>query len=106
MAELGREINSFIRAVANAYQEKDVAFFQKRYLNFNEQVAAGIRDSPSKRVEIAVLDIQFVDDNHAHVSVRRIDTFAEARIPPGVRNLLYELVRSDDGWKIASMKSR
>ena len=102
-AELETEIRSFMRSIANAYQEKDVNFFRQHSLRFDEQLAGAIRNSPSKRVEIAVRDIQFSDDTRARVAVRRTDTFAEAGMPPGVQNLTYELQRTDAGWRIVTL---
>jgi hypothetical protein len=102
-AELEREIQTFMRAVAVALQEKDVSFFRQNSLRFNEQQAAAIRNSPSQRVEIAVRDIQFVDDDRVRVRVRRTDTFAEAGLPPGVQSLVYELQKVDGGWKITAL---
>ncbi|HEV8658826.1 MAG TPA: serine/threonine-protein kinase [Thermoanaerobaculia bacterium] len=99
-AELEREIHAFMREVAAAYQEKDIAFFRQRALNYSDQLASAIRNSPSTRVEIAVNSIELVDDQTARVAVRRTDRFAEAGVPPAVQNLTYELRRLPDGWKI------
>jgi len=99
-ADLEREINAFMREVAAAYQDKDVAFFRQRTLNFSDQLANAIRNSPSTRVDIAVRSIQFSDDANASVVARRTDTFAEAGMPPGVQTLVFELRRTPEGWKI------
>jgi eukaryotic-like serine/threonine-protein kinase len=99
-ADLEREIHAFMRDMALAYQDKNVAFFRQRSLNFNEQLAGAIRNSPSTRVEIVVSHIQLSGDDDATVTVRRTDTFAESGMPPGVQNLVYELKRTPDGWKI------
>jgi serine/threonine protein kinase len=99
-ADLDREIHAFMREVAAAYQDKDIAFFRQRALNFTDQLANAIRNSPSTRVEIVVSSIDFVDDQTARVVVRRTDRFAEAGVPPAVQNLTYELRRLPDGWKI------
>jgi serine/threonine protein kinase len=99
-ADLEREIHAFMRDMALAYQDKNVGFFRQRSLNFNEQLAGAIRNSPSTRVEIVVKGIQLNGDDEATVAVRRTDTFAESGMPPGVQNLVYELKRTPDGWKI------
>ena len=99
-ADLEREINAFMHEVANAYQDKDVGFFRQRALNFSDQLANAIRNSPSNRVDIAVRSIQFTDDSNASVVARRTDTFAEAGMPQGVQTLVFELRRTADGWKI------
>ncbi len=101
-AELDREINAFMREIANAYQQKDVAFFREHSLRFNEQLADAIRNSPSKRVDITVESIKFIDDSNASVVALRTDTFAEANLPPGVQRLVFQLRRSNDGWKIVT----
>ncbi len=99
-ADFEREIHAFMRDIALAYQDKNVAFFRQRSVNFNDQLASAIRNSPSTRVDIAVKSIQFTDDDEATVAVRRTDIFAESGLPPGVQNLVYELKRTPDGWKI------
>ncbi|HEX7422022.1 MAG TPA: serine/threonine-protein kinase [Thermoanaerobaculia bacterium] len=99
-AELEHEINAFMHEVAVAYQEKDVAFFRQRALNYSDQLANAIRNSPSTRVDITVRSIQFSDDSNASVTARRTDTFAETGMPPGVQTLVFELRRLPDGWKI------
>jgi serine/threonine protein kinase len=99
-ADLEREINAFMHEVAVAYQEKDVAFFRQRALNYSDQLANAIRNSPSTRVDITVRSVQFSDDSNASVTARRTDTFAETGMPPGVQTLVFELRRLPDGWKI------
>jgi serine/threonine protein kinase len=102
-ADLEREIHAFMRDMALAYQDKNVGFFRQRSLNFNEQLAGAIRNSPSTRVEIVVKGIQLNGDDEATVAVRRTDTFAESGMPPGVQSLVYELKRTPDGWKIVRL---
>lgn len=99
-ADLEREITAFMREVAAAYQDKDVAFFRQRALNYSEQLGNAIRNSPSNHVDIAVRSIQFTDDANASVVARRTDTFAEAGMPQGVQTLVFELRRTAEGWKI------
>ncbi|HSP14638.1 MAG TPA: serine/threonine-protein kinase [Thermoanaerobaculia bacterium] len=99
-ADLEREIHTFMREIAMAYQDKNVGFFRQRAMNFTDQLASAIRNSPSTRVDIVVKSIQFTDEGDATVAVRRTDTFAESGTPPGVQNLVYELKRTPDGWKI------
>jgi len=99
-ADLEREIHAFMREVAVAYQDKDVAFFRQRALNYSDQLANAIRNSPSTRVDISIRSIQFADESDASVVARRTDTFAEAGMPPGVQILVFELRRTPEGWKI------
>ncbi len=101
-ADLEREINAFMREIAVAYQEKDVAFFRQHSLRFTEQLGNAIRNSPSTRVDITVQSIKFIDDTDANVVARRTDRFAEANMPPGVQTLVFELRRTADGWKIVT----
>ena len=89
-----------MREVAVAYQDKDVAFFRQRALNYSDQLANAIRNSPSTRVDISIRSIQFADESDASVVARRTDTFAEAGMPPGVQILVFELRRTPEGWKI------
>ncbi len=103
-AQLEGEIRAFVRDIAAAYQEKDVAFFRRRRANFDEQMARAISNSPSVRVEISVNSIRLDGADTAVVTVRRVDTFAEATAPPGVQNLVYELRRGDEGWKLVTVR--
>jgi hypothetical protein len=93
-----------VREVAQAYQDKDVAFFRAHALNYSDQLANAIRNSPSKGVQIAVQKIDFDGDDHANVRVQRTDTFAERGMPPGVQSIIYELRRTPDGWKIVQFR--
>lgn len=105
-ADLEREIRAFVREMAAAYQDKDVAFFRRRARNYNDQMGRAITNSPSVKVEMTVSSIQFAEDGSATVAIRRVDTFAEAGAPPGVQNLAYELRRTADGWQILSVSRR
>lgn len=102
-ADLEREIRSFVQQMARAYENKDVGFFRENSARFSEEMAAAIRNSPSVKVEIAVNSIRLVDDTSAVVNVRRTDRFAEASVPPGVQNLVYELRRANGKWEIVRL---
>lgn len=98
------EIRSFIARLASAYQAKDAEFFRTHSLRYNDQLAAAIRNSPSTRVSIEVMNIEFPQPQHATVSVRRTDTFADASARPATQALVYNLQRTAGDWKIVSMK--
>jgi serine/threonine protein kinase len=102
-ADLEREIRSFVGEMATAYEQKDVSFFRQRAMNFTDQMGRAISNSPSVRVAMTITSIRFTDEDAAQVSVRRVDTFAEAGTPPGVANLVFDLRRSAGGWRIASV---
>jgi len=103
-AELEREIRGFMLQVANAFQDKDVAFFRKRQDNFSDQLANALQNSPSKRVTIDVQKIRLADET-ATVEVLRTDTI-EAAMKPLEVQLVFELRRTPEGWKIAGTPKR
>ena len=103
-AELEREIRGFMLQVANALQDKDVAFFRKRQDNFSDQLANALQNSPSKRVTIDIQKIRLADET-ATVEVLRADTFEAAKKPLEVQ-LVFELRRTPEGWKIAGTPKR
>ena len=103
-AELEREIRGFMLQVANAFQDKDVAFFRKRQDNFSDQLAIALQNSPSKRVTLDVQKIRLAEET-ATVEVLRTDTIEAAKKPLEVQ-LVFELRRTPEGWKIAGTPKR
>jgi serine/threonine protein kinase len=103
-AELEREIRGFMIQVANASQDKDVAFFRKHQDNFSDQLANALQNSPSKRVTIDVQKIRLADET-ATVEVLRTDTMDAANKPLEVQ-LVFELRRTPEGWKIVGTPKR
>jgi serine/threonine protein kinase len=101
--ELRREVSDFIRAMAVAYQNKDVEFFRRNSLRFSADLERAIRNSPSVRVEFSILSVE-LDNTAARVTVRRTDTFGDRDVPPGVQTLIYTLRRDAQGWKIADLR--
>ena len=104
---LNREARSNTRAVfmqqlAMAYQTRDVAFFRENATQFNDAMENAVRRSPSVRVELQVQKIDVRDPQHANVSVKRTDWFADASMPPQTQALIYHLDRSAGHWQIAS----
>jgi len=98
-----KEIAGFMRQLAAAYQNKDVAFFRDHTTRFTDQLAGAIRNSPSVRVELQVDRIDVRDSQHAIAHVKRTDWFADRGAPAAVQSLAYVLERDSSGWKIASI---
>jgi serine/threonine protein kinase len=98
-----KEIAGFMRQLAAAYQNKDVAFFRDHTTRFTDQLASAIRNSPSVRVELQVDRIDVRDAQHAIAHVKRTDWFADRGAPAAVQLLAYVLERDSSGWKIASI---
>lgn len=103
-ADLERDIRTFLRDVARAYQEKDVSFFRQHSLNLSDAQDNAIHNSPSTAVQMSIMAIDWIDDQNVNVRVKRTDTFAERGMPPGVQMLVYELRRTPNGWKIVSFR--
>lgn len=101
--ELRREVSTFTRSMALAYQNKDVEFFRRNSLRFSADLERAIRNSPSVRVEFDILAVE-LDNTSARVTVKRTDTFADRDVPPGVQTLVYTLRRDAQGWKIADLR--
>lgn len=98
-----KEVTAFVRDLARAYQNKDVAFFREHALQYSDAFANAIRNSPSVRVDMQVTRVEVTDANHATAWVRRTDTFADSSVPPAVQSLVYRLQRSGAEWKLASI---
>lgn len=98
-----KEVTAFMRQLAAAYQSKDVGFFRERAIQFNDQLASAIRNSPSTRVELQIVKIDLRDPQHASVQVRRTDWFPDPNTPPGVQILVYHVERDGGAWKLASI---
>jgi hypothetical protein len=92
-----------MRQLAAAYQSKDVGFFREHALQFNDQLASAIRNSPSVRLELQILRIDLRDAQHASVHVKRTDWFPDAGAPPAVQMLVYNVERVGGDWKLASI---
>ncbi|MGZ5494520.1 MAG: protein kinase domain-containing protein [Thermoanaerobaculia bacterium] len=103
-AELEREVRGFMLQVANAFQDKDVAFFRKHQDNFSDQLANALQNSPSNRVTIDVQKVRLAGET-ATVEVLRTDTIEAAKKPLEVQ-LVFELRRTPEGWKIAGTPKR
>jgi len=97
---LRREVSSFMKELARAYQDKNVAFFRENHQKFSEQMATAVRSSPSIRVEYQVESVEFDGPSRATVVARRTDTFSARGMDPAVQRLTYHLTRTGDGWKI------
>jgi serine/threonine protein kinase len=98
-----REITAFMQQLAAAYKARDVGFFRENALNFTDQLANAVRNSPSVRVELQIQHIDVRDPRHASVSVKRTDWFPDASTPPATQSLIYHLDRSAGHWQIASI---
>lgn len=97
---LRREVNSFVSKLANAYQEKNVAFFREHHQKFSEQMATAVRTSPSMKVEYRIESVEFDGPSQATVRARRTDTFPGRGMDPATQSLTYRLTRTTEGWKI------
>ncbi|HMC22559.1 MAG TPA: serine/threonine-protein kinase [Thermoanaerobaculia bacterium] len=98
-----KEIGAFMRLLAAAYQNKDIAFFREHTTRFTDQLANAIRNSPSVRVELQLSRIDVTDAQHAIAHVKRTDWFGDRGAPAAVQSLAYALERDSGGWKIASI---
>lgn len=97
---LRREVNTFMSKLANAYQEKNVAFFREYHQKFSDQMATAVRSSPSVKVEYRVESVEFDGPSLATVHARRTDTFSGRGMDPATQRLIYHLTRTADGWKV------
>jgi len=99
-----KQITAFMHQLAAAYQSKDVGFFREHALNYNDNFAAAIRNSPSVKVELQIEGILLHDAQHATVNVKRSDEFPDSRT--NVAELAYHLERNASGWQLASISKR
>lgn len=97
------EITEFVARLATAYERRDVAFFREHDANFNERLAAAIRNSPSIGVEMQIESIDLSGTDRAEITVVRTDRFAGRDMPPGVQRLTFSIARADGSWQILSM---
>ncbi|HET7711010.1 MAG TPA: serine/threonine-protein kinase [Thermoanaerobaculia bacterium] len=93
------EINSFMRRVASAYQNRDTGFFRDHHAAYNDRMGNAIKGSPSVRVQLDVEAVDIRDADHARVVVQRVDELPGGAPPQRVR-LAYVIERDGSSWKI------
>jgi hypothetical protein len=98
-----RQVNAFMSQLAAAYQAKDIGFFREHSLRFSDQLANAIKNSPSVKVQLQVVRMDFADPQHVSVHVRRTDWFGDTSAPPATQNLVYALTRTAEGWQLGSI---